>query len=123
MQSDTHDKHVDDQRVGMAASSVPPSPDSRTIESVPADFRPAEEKRIEVPNSNIDPANDDPGHDVAAGSNFLGPIGHILTWVPPRCRYDPKDPPKFNLALNLLFALVSCERLRTSLTYILHNRG
>lgn len=102
MQSDTHDKHVDDRRVGMAASSVPPSPDSRTVESVPAGNGPAEEKRIDVPISSDGPAN-----DVAAGSNFLGPIGHILTWAPPRCRYDPKDPPKFNLALNLLFALVS----------------
>ncbi|KAF3767919.1 MFS general substrate transporter [Cryphonectria parasitica EP155] len=31
----------------------------------------------------------------------------ILMWTPPRCRYDPDNPPKFSLALNLLFALTT----------------
>lgn len=30
-----------------------------------------------------------------------------VAWMPKNCRYDPEGPPKFNLALNLLFALVS----------------
>lgn len=34
-------------------------------------------------------------------------VGKFLIWMPKRCRYDPDNPPKFNLALNLLFAFVS----------------
>lgn len=33
-------------------------------------------------------------------------LRHILTWAPKNCRYDPNEPPKFSLSLNLLFALV-----------------
>lgn len=28
----------------------------------------------------------------------------FVTWTPKRCRWDPDDPPKFSIALNLLFA-------------------
>lgn len=50
------------------------------------------------------------------GSTFLYRVGKFLTWTPRNCRHDPDNPPKFNLALNLLFALVSllpssCELL------------
>jgi hypothetical protein len=31
----------------------------------------------------------------------------IISWTPKRCRWDPESPPKFTLALNLLFAFVS----------------
>lgn len=31
----------------------------------------------------------------------------IITWTPKRCRWDPDNPPKFNMALNLLFGFVS----------------
>jgi hypothetical protein len=31
----------------------------------------------------------------------------IVTWTPPRCRWDPNNPPKFSWPLNLLFAFVS----------------
>jgi hypothetical protein len=31
----------------------------------------------------------------------------IISWTPKRCRWDPENPPKFSLALNLLFAFVS----------------
>lgn len=27
----------------------------------------------------------------------------LLTWCPPRCRWDPENPPKFSMALNILF--------------------
>ncbi|KAI9832925.1 MAG: hypothetical protein M1819_003955 [Sarea resinae] len=30
-------------------------------------------------------------------------IWAFITWTPPRCRYDPKNPPKFSMPLNLLF--------------------
>lgn len=42
----------------------------------------------------------------SAKPSFLGSMKAALTWVPPQCRYDPKNPPKFGLALNLIFALV-----------------
>ncbi|ROV87729.1 hypothetical protein VMCG_10594 [Cytospora schulzeri] len=41
------------------------------------------------------------------GPTFLYRLGKLLTWTPRRCRYDPDSPPKFNLALNLLFALAT----------------
>ncbi|KAF2007008.1 MFS general substrate transporter [Amniculicola lignicola CBS 123094] len=28
----------------------------------------------------------------------------ILTWTPPRCRWDPKKPPQFSMSMNVLFA-------------------
>ena len=33
---------------------------------------------------------------------------NIASWTPPRCRYDPANPPKFSLALNLLFGFAAC---------------
>lgn len=30
-----------------------------------------------------------------------------VTWMPPRCRYNPESPPKFTFALNLLFAFAA----------------
>lgn len=35
----------------------------------------------------------------------LNRIGDFVTWTPKSCRYDPNQPPKFSLSLNLLFAL------------------
>ncbi|TVY26876.1 putative transporter [Lachnellula hyalina] len=31
----------------------------------------------------------------------------VLTWTPKRCRWDPEDPPKFGMGLNLLFGFAS----------------
>jgi hypothetical protein len=31
----------------------------------------------------------------------------FVTWTPKRCRWDLDDPPKFSMALNLLFGFVS----------------
>lgn len=31
----------------------------------------------------------------------------VIIWTPKRCRWNPEDPPKFNMALNLLFGFVS----------------
>lgn len=40
--------------------------------------------------------------------NELGmKIWKFVTWTPKRCRWDPEKPPKFNMALNLLFGFVS----------------
>jgi hypothetical protein len=40
-------------------------------------------------------------------NGFLRRCWDIITWTPPRCRWDPKKPPKFSMTLNLLFAFVS----------------
>jgi hypothetical protein len=37
----------------------------------------------------------------------LRKIWTVVSWTPMRCRYDPEKPPKFSMALNLLFAFVS----------------
>ncbi|KAI1389330.1 MFS general substrate transporter [Hypoxylon trugodes] len=37
-------------------------------------------------------------------SNFLGRVMAILNWMPQRCRYDPENPPKFTLSMNILLA-------------------
>jgi hypothetical protein len=34
-------------------------------------------------------------------------IYRILSWTPPRCRWDPEKPPKFSLGLNILFAFAA----------------
>lgn len=34
-------------------------------------------------------------------------VQSCLVWMPKRCRWDPVDPPKFNMGLNFLFAFVS----------------
>lgn len=38
---------------------------------------------------------------------FSSKCWSIISWTPKRCRWDPQNPPKFSLALNLLFAFVS----------------
>jgi hypothetical protein len=51
-------------------------------------------------------------------NEFAGRVWTFVTWTPKRCRWDPEDPPKFSMALNLLFGFVSdsflsvvhCER-------------
>lgn len=38
---------------------------------------------------------------------FLKGCWKVVIWTPPRCRWNPEDPPKFSLGLNLLFGFVS----------------
>ncbi|ORY54940.1 major facilitator superfamily domain-containing protein [Pseudomassariella vexata] len=47
-----------------------------------------------TPTSSTDEGDDKP----RVWSSFL----EILNWMPQRCRYDAKDPPKFTLAMNVL---------------------
>lgn len=38
-------------------------------------------------------------------SSSLGQkIQHVLIWCPARCRWDPANPPKFSMSMNILFA-------------------
>ncbi|KAF2473406.1 MFS general substrate transporter [Lindgomyces ingoldianus] len=34
-------------------------------------------------------------------------VYNILTWVPPRCRWDPDKPPQFSISMNILFAFAA----------------
>lgn len=36
-------------------------------------------------------------------TTVLGKIIDILTWCPPRCRWDPANPPQFSMFLNVIF--------------------
>ena len=38
---------------------------------------------------------------------FANKCWKLATWTPKRCRWDPEDPPKFSMGLNLLFGFVS----------------
>lgn len=35
--------------------------------------------------------------------SLLQRVIRILTWCPPRCRWDPENPPKFSMTLNVMF--------------------
>jgi hypothetical protein len=39
-------------------------------------------------------------------NSFLCRCWDIVSWTPPRCRWDPENPPKFSMSLNLLFGFV-----------------
>lgn len=45
--------------------------------------------------------------DKIRNNGFLQRCSSILSWTPSGCRWDPDHPPKFSIALNLLFAFVS----------------
>lgn len=38
-------------------------------------------------------------------AGIMSRIWHIITWVPPTCRYNPENPPKLTFALNILFGI------------------
>lgn len=40
-------------------------------------------------------------------NEFARKFWTFITWTPKRCRWDPENPPKFSMALNLLFGFVS----------------
>lgn len=47
-------------------------------------------------------------HDDVSPPSRLGRLYDKLCYTPPRCRYNPDDPPNFNLGLNLLFGFAAC---------------
>lgn len=66
----------------------------------PTPFGPKDEH---VPGPDTAPAESSRSHGHRAA---LDRLRHFVTWAPKNCRYDPNEPPKFSLSLNLLFALV-----------------
>lgn len=54
------------------------------------------------PTSNSDTKTSD------APSTLWRKVYAVVTYTPKRCRYDPANPPKFSLPLNLLFGFAGC---------------
>lgn len=88
----------------------------RTIDGPPETKKPSEENTTsaEKLEAGTGDCEDAPAENTFSRAEtprppakVLGYVGGLVTWVPKNCRYDPQGPPKFNLALNLLFALVS----------------
>ena len=42
-------------------------------------------------------------HKSAQKRSFPRRVWDIVTWTPPRCRWDPEKPPEFSMPLNILF--------------------
>jgi hypothetical protein len=57
------------------------------------------------PESQVVPEVSAEGIDGKPTAGIMSRIWYIVTWVPPACRYDPKNPPKLTLALNILFGI------------------
>jgi len=47
-------------------------------------------------------------YDRIKGGEMAQRARRVILWTPKRCRWDPENPPKFTLALNLLFGFVGC---------------
>lgn len=107
----------------MEKDTSAPSVDSDCADQAPhVTTVPPKDELRKAEGSNSQPKVVTVGHDTGASatklnatstdrtetrSSFLRHAKGVLTWAPPNCRYDAKNPPKFGLALNLLFALVS----------------
>ncbi|KAF2712102.1 MFS general substrate transporter [Pleomassaria siparia CBS 279.74] len=51
------------------------------------------------------PTNRDKNHGKSSDTPPLWRrINTILSWTPPRCRWDPSNPPQFSMSMNVLFA-------------------
>lgn len=58
-----------------------------------------------TPESQVAPETSANGIDGKPNDGLMSRIWYIVTWVPPACRYDPENPPKLTLALNILFGI------------------
>lgn len=50
--------------------------------------------------SNVQNATEEP----IAKRTYWKKVIEIISWTPPRCRWDPENPSRFGLPLNILFA-------------------
>ncbi|KAL5357058.1 major facilitator superfamily domain-containing protein [Aspergillus floccosus] len=56
---------------------------------------------------STDPIQLENNHGEKGTPQRLQALFDILFWAPPRCRWTPENPPKFNLFLNLLFSFAT----------------
>lgn len=66
---------------------------------------------------NTDNASDNGNANAHDENNLLSRsplhrVYDILTWTPPRCRWDPKNPPRLTMPLNLLFGFACTFTVR-----------
>ena len=47
-------------------------------------------------------------NDLAIRKSVWRRTYNILSYTPKRCRWDPEDPPRFSMALNVLFSFAAC---------------
>lgn len=82
--------------------------DLEAIQGVPEDApsprleKLADAKEAPEPDASYSESSQSQGHRTA-----LDRLKYLAAWAPKNCRYDPNEPPKFSLSLNLLFAVVS----------------
>lgn len=62
-----------------------------------------QDEAVATPQVPPRPDSDGENSGETKRTSFGHRIVEILTWCPPRCRWDPANPPKFSMALNLLF--------------------
>ncbi|KAI0505988.1 major facilitator superfamily domain-containing protein [Xylaria bambusicola] len=56
--------------------------------------------------SGFDPAkNENASDSLQATHGVVANVLRRINWIPPWCRYDPDNPPKFTLSMNILLAL------------------
>ena len=70
---------------------------------------PNQESRERSPLEQVPPTAELPIHNLEneKSSPYLKAwrrIYGILSWTPPKCRWDPEKPPRFSMSLNILFA-------------------
>lgn len=63
------------------------------------------------PDTNTTPSTSTPiqseSNSPKSEPSLARKVYNILSWTPPRCRWDPNQPPKFSLSLNILFAFAA----------------
>ncbi|KAI1421159.1 major facilitator superfamily domain-containing protein [Xylaria sp. FL1777] len=59
----------------------------------------------DIDQATIETTGQDDTQSVTSETTIqLGTVTKILNWMPPWCRYDPRNPPKFTLSMNILLA-------------------
>lgn len=66
---------------------------------------------LQSPNANMGSTSESSErskkYDRIRENETMKTLWRVVSWTPKRCRWDPENPPRFTLALNLLFGFVS----------------
>ena len=74
-----------------------------TTESRSADIASPDASTASVEQKQRDPVAPTSKHQ----SSIWRKVYSVLTYTPPNCRWDPKQPPQFSMAMNVLFAFAA----------------
>lgn len=94
---DIDDKNIDDNT-------------NNNVRDISSPSTPEHEQELET---KLEPTSSTTKQEGCCDGGILRRIYGFITWTPPRCRWDPKNPPKFNLALNLLFGFAATFTVRS----------